>query len=766
MAMQFEYDDKGTTFYYFLLSFFAMFLLPATYYWFPDNSKKKDKDDKRKPCYCPPCTAKHGSLTKKEPGKKITKLIVRAVLVLLWGLLIAGIVKVSQFEKEFNEYNPYDVLKLEPGATAKEIKKQYRVLSLELHPDRGGDEKEFMKVAKAYQALTDEESKENWDKYGNPDGPGATQFGIALPSWIVDKKNSMWVLGAYLVAFIIILPIVVGTWWYRSIQYSADEVLMDTDQLYWYFFHKTPNMSIKRVIMILAGSMEFEKGHNNNVQERPSDNVELPMLMRELAQLNEKNKERPLCYPYSVKARALLHAHFSRIALPQETLLKDLELILKKCPYLIKEMINVVGQLIALGKAGRVLKPPRLETLENLMKLSQMIVQGVWDCKSAFLMLPHISQEHLRHFHTKKRHIKSIRELVGMKNEERRLLLRTLSDEQYQDIINVCSSFPSLDIEVKVKVIDDEDMHLVTAGSIITAVVKLKRTPLGDFFEDETVSELSVEIANVDDEPPDSPKPAKAWQRKVKKSKGNKKVKKPTNKKTKKPEEEKKEEEKVEKKKEKKSKSKKNADDGENTGDSDYEFNGVDEIEESGDDEYEDNNEQEPSVDENEGSKDEWSKIKDDDLIQPEKLLELKSKESHVVHCPYFPMEKHEYWWVFIVNKKSGTLLTPPQQVTNLKNEEEVQLKFTAPDKPGAYIYTVVVRSDSYVDLDNAKTFKVNVTEAKEFDPGAHWDYSSDDENKDESGESVYETEEEGEAGEEEKEEEDDDDDDDESADE
>ena len=28
--------------------------------------------------------------------------------------------------------------------------------------------------------------------------------------------------------------------------------------------------------MILAGSLEFEKGHNNEIQERPSDNVELP----------------------------------------------------------------------------------------------------------------------------------------------------------------------------------------------------------------------------------------------------------------------------------------------------------------------------------------------------------------------------------------------------------------------------------------------------------------------------------------------------------
>lgn len=45
----------------------------------------------------------------------------------------------------------------------------------------------------AYQALTDEESKRNWEKYGNPDGPGVINFGIALPSWIVEKENSVWV---------------------------------------------------------------------------------------------------------------------------------------------------------------------------------------------------------------------------------------------------------------------------------------------------------------------------------------------------------------------------------------------------------------------------------------------------------------------------------------------------------------------------------------------------------------------------------------------
>ena len=37
-----------------------------------------------------------------------------------------------------------------------------------------------------------------------------------------------------------------GTWWYKSIQYSADQILLDTTQLYFYFFHKTPSMQVKR----------------------------------------------------------------------------------------------------------------------------------------------------------------------------------------------------------------------------------------------------------------------------------------------------------------------------------------------------------------------------------------------------------------------------------------------------------------------------------------------------------------------------------------
>jgi DnaJ family protein A protein 2 len=41
-----------------------------------------------------------------------------------------------------------------------------------MHPDKGGDPEKFKELTKAYKALTDEEAKNNWKEYGNPDGPG------------------------------------------------------------------------------------------------------------------------------------------------------------------------------------------------------------------------------------------------------------------------------------------------------------------------------------------------------------------------------------------------------------------------------------------------------------------------------------------------------------------------------------------------------------------------------------------------------------------
>ena len=57
----------------------------------------------------------------------------------------------------------YEVLGVPKSASADQIKKSYRKLSLTHHPDRGGDEEEFKKVSEAYQILSDPEKKNNYD---------------------------------------------------------------------------------------------------------------------------------------------------------------------------------------------------------------------------------------------------------------------------------------------------------------------------------------------------------------------------------------------------------------------------------------------------------------------------------------------------------------------------------------------------------------------------------------------------------------------------
>ena len=73
-------------------------------------------------------------------------------------------------------------------------------------------------------------------------------------------------------------------------------------------------------------------------------------------------------------------------------------------------------------------------------------------------------------------------------------------------------------------------------------------------------------------------------------------------------------------------------------------------------------------------------------FFRREKALEGKSTVSHSVHCPYFTDDKQEFWWCYIADRKNHALITPPNHVTALIEREEVELKFTAPQKPGGFL--------------------------------------------------------------------------------
>jgi len=63
-----------------------------------------------------------------------------------------------------NNENFYDVLGVSETATQDEIKKTYRKLAKENHPDIGGNEDIFKKISSAYDVLGDEQKRQQYDQ--------------------------------------------------------------------------------------------------------------------------------------------------------------------------------------------------------------------------------------------------------------------------------------------------------------------------------------------------------------------------------------------------------------------------------------------------------------------------------------------------------------------------------------------------------------------------------------------------------------------------
>src|SRR5581483_745689 len=62
--------------------------------------------------------------------------------------------------------NYYEILGVPKGASADEIKRAYRKLAAEHHPDRGGNSDKFKQINEAYQVLSDSIKRSQYDQYG------------------------------------------------------------------------------------------------------------------------------------------------------------------------------------------------------------------------------------------------------------------------------------------------------------------------------------------------------------------------------------------------------------------------------------------------------------------------------------------------------------------------------------------------------------------------------------------------------------------------
>lgn len=77
--------------------------------------------------------------------------------------------------------NPYQILGVNRDATADEIKRAYRKLASQHHPDRGGNTQTFQEIQAAYDTLSDPNKRAAYDNPGFGGGPGGFGFRSDAP---------------------------------------------------------------------------------------------------------------------------------------------------------------------------------------------------------------------------------------------------------------------------------------------------------------------------------------------------------------------------------------------------------------------------------------------------------------------------------------------------------------------------------------------------------------------------------------------------------
>ncbi|OCF45263.1 translocation protein SEC63 [Kwoniella heveanensis CBS 569] len=362
MAPGISYDDSGSLASYFGVTFMAIVLVP----WTLTAVKSKGKDTLHPLCPCPRCkTSPRRVATVKSSKRKRRALKKWVPLLLAWtlfGYLCYNLSNAPRLEGG-TVYNPFEILGISDSSSEKQIKKHYKKLSLQFHPDKikladnqtkeEADSK-FVELTKAYKALTDEVTRENLAKYGNPDGPQQREDKIAIPQWVVEGKNNIWVLGAYGLVLGGGIPWIVGRWWFAQRRLTRDGILNPTAEV---FFHQLrDDTDFISLISLIASALEFtavlggkKRGSKKARKERQAkiDDLEKVLDVRkaevgvEESPIMKKESRVNVTSAVAKRARALLWAHLLRVDMNDPELEADKLSVLRVTPLLLNALLNI-----------------------------------------------------------------------------------------------------------------------------------------------------------------------------------------------------------------------------------------------------------------------------------------------------------------------------------------------------------------------------------------------------------------------------------------
>jgi translocation protein SEC63 len=497
MSSEYSYDDQGQFFPFFVLTVSGLITLPLTYSLLsPDKS-----DDNLAPRIKSDYKIQHDDVVtglraaQRRKQRKVKKALAAVVG---WAVIGAMIYLITTTQRTAPKiWNPYDILGISDSFTEKQIKSHYRRLSVKFHPDKVRPDPAknetaeslndyYVELTKAYQALTDEEVRNNYIQYGHPDGKQSFSIGIALPKFIVTDGNGKYVVLLYTGLLGILLPYLVGSWWYGTKRRSKEGVLMESANALFRQYDDSLNES--GIIAALSSGKEFD-------EILKSDKIESGLSKVE-SRISAEGTDSPFAAGFSAKdketleeldngvrrqALALLWAYLGRTELDDAAL--------TKAKYEVAPVARTLNQsfaaiALAYGNVGPIL---------GSFKANQHIIQAMAPNDSPLLQLPHFTRSLAAKVDGESRIHKTLQAFMDLPDAERRRLVvgkDGLTEDQYKTVVNVSTQLPCLRVAKAFFKVTGE--RFIIPSSLVTLVVKARFIPPGSTKVPE-VNELDLE---------------------------------------------------------------------------------------------------------------------------------------------------------------------------------------------------------------------------------------------------------------------------------
>ena len=365
----------------------------------------------------------------------------------------------------------------------------------------------WVEVTKAFKTLTDEEIRNNYIQYGHPDGKQSFSIGIALPKFIVTDGNGKYVLLVYGLLLGVLLPYIVGKWWYGTQRMTKENVLLASASNL--FKEYNENITDGDVLNALSSGEEYKDVLAGNKADSGLGKIEKSIIQEDKAGPIMTQKDRQKLESYDGarrKAAALLWAYLGRIRLdgasvddgqsnPSLEALSHANRSVEKfevAPLALKLNESFVAITLAFGNVPQLL---------SAYRISQHLIQAVPPNASPLLQLPHVTPQIAKAIEGSgsRKHL-TVQEFMAMPEYKRRKLATdqpgVLSPGQYNEAVAVARQLPLLKVEkVFFKVIGE---RFVTTSSLVQFVVKARVIPPGSANVPE-VNELDLEDIDPDE---------------------------------------------------------------------------------------------------------------------------------------------------------------------------------------------------------------------------------------------------------------------------